>query len=158
MRNNAFDGYSVRSTAVHHIPNSVKSSIVDNVVFSQLVRQVPELGRSSMELLFHGTRYAPYILSDNALKAAKIGDPVVCFTRSFQMARYWASLPRDDDTGFGAILVLDRRRLRQMFRLEPCHDPMWDGPGRIHDEMEERIWDRDVVDLDRYLLCALYCA
>src|SRR4051794_19905616 len=71
---------------------------------------------------------------------ATCGHPVVCFSRSPEVAAYWADVPRDDDEGRGAVFVFDRRSLAARYRLEPFHDPIWDMPTSRSDEMEERVW------------------
>jgi len=63
-------------------------------------------GRKSV--LFHGTRYHTSILRSGMLLFATSGAPVVCFSRSPEVAAYWATLPRDDDEGCGAVFVFDR--------------------------------------------------
>jgi hypothetical protein len=71
---------------------------------------------------------------------ATSGDPVVSFSRSPEVAAYWADVTRDDDEGRGAVFVFDRRSLAARYRLEPFHDPIWDMPTSRSDEMEERVW------------------
>src|SRR4051794_38878619 len=71
---------------------------------------------------------------------ATCGHPVVCFSRSPEVAAYWADVPRDDDEGRGAVFVFDRCSLATRYRLEPFHDPIWDTPTFRNDEMEERVW------------------
>ena len=90
--------------------------------------------------LFHGTRYPNAILESGMLQPSSVGDTVVCFSRSPEEAAFWATLPRDDDEGHGAVMVFDRNRLSMRYRLEIWHDDM----AQV-DEQEERIWDRDVL-------------
>jgi hypothetical protein len=116
----------------------------------ELVRRVRETARGQ-DVLYHGTRYPRRIVGSGKLYFAPFGHPVVCFTRSPVEAVYWATLCRDDDDGQGAVFVLDRRYLRARRRIEPYHDPIWDTDSWINDEMEERIWRRD-VDLAPCLL------
>jgi len=58
-------------------------------------------------VLFHGT-YPKSIACSGMLLFATAGDPVVCFSRSVEVAAYWADMPRDDDEGRGAVFVFDR--------------------------------------------------
>jgi hypothetical protein len=88
--------------------------------------------------LFHGTRYLSQILQYGALRAAEIGDCVVCFTRSPEEAAFWATLERDDGNELGAVLVFDRDRLRTRYRLDPVN------ASELRDEHEERVWCRDI--------------
>ena len=75
-------------------------------------------------VLFHGTRYPKSIARSGMLLFATAGDPVVCFSRSVEVAAYWADMPRDDDEGRGAVFVFDRCSLATRYRLEPFHDPI----------------------------------
>jgi hypothetical protein len=77
--------------------------------------------------LFHGTRYLSEILADGYLQLAVIGDSKVCFSRNPGEAARWATIPRDDDEGRGAVLAFDRDRLRMRYRLELIDDS-WSGP------------------------------
>ena len=115
----------------------------------EMARVARAAARNS-DVLYHGTRYTEEILRDMELRHAHIGDECVCLTRSPEVAAYWATLPRDD-LGRGGILVLDRASLGRRYKLEPFHDPCWDDFFE-NDEMEERIYDRDVIKLDRHLI------
>jgi len=103
------------------------------------------------DVLYHGTRHAQSILNMGALFHSMSGDRVVAFTRSPEIAWYWASLERDHDEGRGAILIFDRQSLRSRYKIEQYHDPIWDTETYYNDEMEERIWD-NVVDVGRHLI------
>jgi hypothetical protein len=83
------------------------------------------------------------ILAAGMLKFAVPGDPVVSFSRSAEIAAYWATLPRDDDEGSGAIFVFDRPSLRTRYKLE-CYDYAWCKDWQAIDEFEERVVERDV--------------
>jgi hypothetical protein len=95
------------------------------------------------DALFHGTRYGELILASGFLKAAQVGDNCVSFSRSPEVAAFSAALPRYDDEGSGAILILDRASLRTQYKLE-CHADDWERNGQIVDEFEERVYFRDV--------------
>ena len=56
-------------------------------------------------MLFHGTQYRSLILATGMLKFPDVGSPCVSFCRSPDVAAYWATLPRDDGDGSGAIFV-----------------------------------------------------
>lgn len=58
---------------------------------------------------------------------------------------FWATLPRDNDEGRGAILIFDRDRLISRYRVGPRSD------SEFVDEQEEAIWGR-VVPLSFALL------
>ncbi len=98
-----------------------------------------------VDALYHGTRYPAAILEAGALMPARIGDPVVCFSRSAEAAACLAVLPRDDDEGRGAIFIFERRRLMARHRLY-LHDDKFDHP-----EFEERVWD-ELVNLNGALV------
>lgn len=100
--------------------------------------------------LYHGTRYLDAILRSNILRRPIFGDRHVSLTRSSRIAAYWASLPRDDGEGAGAILVFDRDSLRARFRVEAfCHFAGDYALGQ--DEAEEAVL-ADIYPLDRFLL------
>jgi hypothetical protein len=102
----------------------------------QLSRQLA--GRRPV--LFHGTRSPASIVRSGMLLFATSGDPVISFSRSPEVAAYWADVPRDDDEGRGAVFVFDRRSLAARYRIKPFHDRIWDKPPYRNDEMEERVW------------------
>src|ERR1700722_16600624 len=95
------------------------------------------------DALFHGTRYGELILASGFLKAAQVGDNCVSFSRSPEVAAFSAALPRYDDEGSGAILILDPASLRTQYKLE-CHADDWERNGQIVDEFDERVYFRDV--------------
>jgi len=74
-----------------------------------------------LDVLFHGTRHRESVLTSGFLKYGSQGVP---FTRSPAVAAHFATLPRDDDEGAGAILVFDRSSLRTRHKLE-CVDNGW---------------------------------
>src|SRR5262245_50967826 len=75
------------------------------------------------DVVFHGTRYPRRILADQTLKSASAGDEAVCFSRSPDMAAYWAAQQRrDNGEQTGAVLILDRVALRSRYPLVPYHD------------------------------------
>lgn len=102
------------------------------------------------DVLFHGTRYRESVLASGILKFSS-GVQTVSFTRSPDVAAYWATLPRDDDEGAGAVLVFDRASLKARYKLE-CVDDSWKAdPSNFsefwradHDEFEEQVWGRNV--------------
>src|SRR5262245_21733604 len=51
------------------------------------------------DVLYHGTRFAELIQKTGVLFYSDPGDPKVSFTRSPEVAAYWALLERDDDEG-----------------------------------------------------------
>lgn len=109
-----------------------------------------------MDVIFHGTRYPRQILMQDTLLYSRSGYQAVFFTRSLQVASYWALLERDDDEQDGAVLVFDRPRLRARYRLVPFHDPIWDTPQKLNDEAEELVWGRNIERMHSYLLGAVW--
>jgi hypothetical protein len=68
---------------------------------------------NGQDVLFHGARYRERILASGFLKFSDPGPDYVAFTRSAEVAAYWATcVPREDDEGAGAILVFDRPSLK----------------------------------------------
>ena len=105
-----------------------------------------------INVLYHGTRYPRSVLGMNTLFYSYPGTAQVAFTRSPEVAAYFAFTDRDNDENTGAILIVDRASLRCRYRLEPWHDPIWDGQDVQLDEMEERVWRRDIKDISRHLI------
>ena len=94
------------------------------------------------QAVLHGTRHPRRASNEHTL--------LLAFTRSPEVAAYWTLLERDNDEGKGAILVFNRSKLRNRYRLDPYHDPIWDSPSV--DEMEEWVSSRDIHDVRRYLV------
>jgi hypothetical protein len=107
----------------------------------------------SRPVLFHGTRYARNILRNDELCSAPVGLAAVSFSRQLEISIYWAILDRDDDEGQGAILVLDRDRLTQKYKLQCRRDQCLNhGFPRMYTEAEEIVYGRDIEDLHKYLV------
>jgi hypothetical protein len=122
--------------------------------YSPAVRELAALARQvamNRDVLYHGTRYAQSIIRMGVLFHPPAGCRAVSFTRSPEEAAYFALLPRDDDEGRGGILIFDRQSLHSRYKIELCHDAIWDTATVCYDEAEEQIWD-DVVDIGRYLI------
>lgn len=133
--------------------NDLVSSFMKHVepaVWASLLKAVQDVSRGR-DVVLHGTRRGRQILLDDRLLYSRSGSPRVSFTRSPRIAGYRAFLPMKPDEPVGAVLVLDRRKLRDRYRLEPTHDQIWDNMYR-NDEAEETVWGRDVVDLRSMLL------
>jgi hypothetical protein len=62
-------------------------------------------------VLYHGTRHPRSVLRMNTLFYSHQGSAQVSFTRSPEVAAYWALLERDNDEGKGAILVFNGSKL-----------------------------------------------
>lgn len=120
-----------------------------------LARHLRMIARG-MDVIFHGTRYARKILTDDALFCSRSGYRAVSFTRNPSVAAYWALLERDDDEQDGAVFVFDRQRLRARYRLESFHDPIWDTCYGMNDEAEECVWGRNIACVHAYLVAAVW--
>lgn len=123
---------------------------VDATVWASLIKAVQDMSKGR-DVVLHGTRRARQILLSDRLLYSRSGSPRVSFTRSTWIAAYRAFLPMDPDEPVGAVLVLDKRKLRSRYRLEPTHDRIWDNIYR-NDEAEETVWGQDVVDLRSTLI------
>lgn len=126
------------------------------------------LVEARMAPLYHGTNIARTngILMSGTLKASdgdSSGNKTVSFTRSFKYAKKWI-----DELGFSprtqVILELDQLALSRNYKLVPYNffstqvphkyakarylndDPVWGT-----NEYEERIYKRDIKNIDRYL-------
>jgi hypothetical protein len=96
--------------------------------------------------IYHGTRNLPLVLRAGKLLPPDWGDTAVFFTRSPEVAAYWASMMGQDQF-CGGILILNRTSLVQNYRLEPSrYGEDWD-----HNERKESIWDRS-INIRRHLL------
>ena len=113
------------------------------IVLARLARKI---GRGH-DAIYHGTRHLPLVLRIGKLLPSDFGDTAVFFTRSPEVAAYWAGMiGREIDQFSGGILVLNRTSLVQNYRLEPSrYTEEWD------DEREESIWDRP-INIRRHLL------
>ncbi|MDP3659219.1 hypothetical protein [Phenylobacterium sp.] len=103
----------------------------------------------STRFLFHGTRYGDAIFASDRLACAPFGDKHVSLTSDFQIAEYWASLPRDDDDGVGRILVFDRHKLSEALTPQP-----FTSANRTQDEKEEAV-EADIYPLSKYLIAKI---
>ena len=124
-----------------------------HIEYTDAQRELANEARKAMshDVLYHGTRYSRLILTTGMLLRARSGERKVCFTRSPEVAAYWALLKRDDDEYRGAILVLDRNSLERAYAIQIIPGPFWHTRSLFHDEAEEAIWD-DVSDLARHLI------
>jgi hypothetical protein len=100
--------------------------------------------------LFHGTRYRQAIERSDRLRCALLGDTHVSLTRDWNVAVYWASLPRDDDEGEGGIFVFDRRSLAGPLTPTPFVCEGWGG----EDEHEEAV-TADIFPLSAHLVATI---
>lgn len=105
-------------------------------------------------VLFHGSRYPRAIIQSDRIKLPTSGYRMISLTRDIRVARHWACLRRDDDEGVGAILVLDRQKLRTRYRIEPFRDEAWHtGFTRSErDEAEEIVYGRPIDGLSGLLV------
>jgi hypothetical protein len=114
------------------------------VVMARLDRKI---GRRH-DAIFHGLRHLPLVMRSGKLLASALGDPTVYFSRSPEVASYWANmLGREQEQFCGGILILNRASLVQSYRLRPSrYTPNWKA-----DEREEHIWGRP-INIRRHLL------
>jgi hypothetical protein len=110
-------------------------------------------GRS---VLFHGTSLGSQIARTDTLLVPSVGDPMVSFTRSPEIAVHFATLPKDFDDGLPTVFMFDRRSLKSRFRLEPHEDEADDEQRVGKFEMEERVWDRDIRPISRHLIAIVF--
>jgi hypothetical protein len=113
------------------------------VVMARLARKI---GRGH-NAIYHGTRHLPLVLRIGKLAPPDFGQTAVFFSRSPEVAVYWATMMGIEADQFsGGVLVLDRASLAQNHRLEPSrYAEDW------ADEREESIWGR-AINLRRHLL------
>lgn len=122
----------------------------DSAKVRQLSVAVRSIGGHG-EVLFHGTRYPGQILGSNTILVPDSGIEAISFTRSPEVAAYWAILPRDRHDELPGVFVFDRSRLRTRYKLEPFN--YFEGSVvHLADEMEERIVGRNIEGLERLLI------
>jgi hypothetical protein len=113
------------------------------IIMARLARKIGR-GRNA---IYHGTRHLPAVLRMGKLLPSESGQKAVFFTRSPEIAAYWANMiGSEKDHYSGGILVLDRSTLTRTYRLEPSrYTKDWS------DEREESIWGRP-INFRRHLL------
>jgi hypothetical protein len=125
----------------------------------KLVRRIRPHISFSGPRLFHGTRTPCMIAMQNVLRCPPHG--AISFTRLLHVAAYWAVLPRSGvDEQHGAIIILDRTKLAQQYKLECYRDDVWDEDperaARKSFEAEERVVDRHIKNLNRYIVDVIW--
>jgi hypothetical protein len=96
-------------------------------------------------VLYHGTRYPNSILQTGVLFRILRSAGKVSFTRSPEVAAYFAVRPNDFEERRGAILVFDRNALACRYAIAPAREPAF------FDEAEEEVW-ANIVNISRYLI------
>jgi hypothetical protein len=74
------------------------SAMARHLKYTEAVRQLAGRARQNAmdrDALYHGTRFAELILKTGVLFYSDPGQPKVSFTRSPEVAAYWALLERD---------------------------------------------------------------
>jgi hypothetical protein len=140
-------------------PRSVQNLTESRAAATMLANNIRRLVRSARPVLYHGTRFARKILKNNELGWPDEGLSAIHFSRLLHTAAYWALLPRDGDDGEGAILVLDRDRLTQSYKLESRRDEWLDLRHMyppMYSEAEEIVWGRDIGHLHKYLVDTIW--
>ena len=118
--------------------------MIHHIEYTTAERELALLARklaTNRDVLYHGTRYRQSILKTETLFRPEVGVDAVSFTRSPEVAAYWALLNRDDDEGRGSILVCDRQSLASHYKIKCNPQVYWHGDTAFHDEAEEQIFD-----------------
>jgi hypothetical protein len=112
-----------------------------------MARLAKNIGRGR-DVIYHGTRALPDVMRAGKLIPADLAECAVFFSRSPEVAAYFASLMGEkEERRSPGILILDRNSMRQRYRLEPNrYDPF-----HRHNEREEAVWGRS-VSFRRHLL------
>ena len=111
-----------------------------------MARLARKIGRGH-DAIYHGTRHLPAVLRTGKLLPPRSGDVAVFFTRSPEVASYWANpIGTERDQFCGGVLVLNRSSLAQIYRLK-CTRYTEDSA----DEREESVWGR-AINFRRHLL------
>jgi hypothetical protein len=130
------------------------SAVLRHLEYTKAVRQLAGMARlkaMDRDALYHGTRYTELLLKTGVLFYSDPGDPKVSFTRSPEVAAYWALMERDDDEGRGSVLIFDRQSLERGYKIEANPEVWWHTNTLFHDEAEEEIW-ANVVDVGDHLI------
>ena len=100
------------------------------------------------DVIYHGTRALPGVMRMGKLIPADCGECAAFFTRSAEVAAYFACLMGEkEERRVPGLLVLDRSTFRHCYRLEPNrYDPL-----RDRNEREEAVWHR-VINFRRHLI------
>ena len=118
--------------------------MIHHIEYTTAERELVLLARklaTNRDVLYHGTRYRQSILKTETLFRPEVGVDAVFFTRSPEVAAYWALLKRDDDEGRGSILVCDRQSLASRYKIKCNPQVYWHSDTTFHDEAEEQIFD-----------------
>jgi hypothetical protein len=130
------------------------SAVLRHLKYTKAVRQLAGMARQKAmdrDVLYHGTRFAELIQKTGVLFYSEPGDPKVSFTRSAEVAAYWALMERDDDEGRGSVFIFDRQSLERRYKIEAIPEVYWLTNTLFHDEAEEEIW-ANVTDIGNYLV------
>ena len=96
--------------------------------YTEAIRQLAGMARQKAmdrDALYHGTRYAELILKTGVLLYSDPGQPKVSFTRTPEVAAYFALLERDDDEGRGSVFIFDRQSLERRYNFKPDPKVYW---------------------------------
>src|SRR5262249_13833457 len=96
--------------------------------YTKAVRQLAGMARQKAmdrDALYHGTRFTKLILNTGVLFYSDPGDPKVSFTRSPEVAAYWALLERNYDEGRGSVFIFDRQSLKRRYKVKANPEVYW---------------------------------
>jgi CBS domain-containing protein len=112
-----------------------------------MARLAKAMGRGR-DVIYHGTRALPAVMRTGKLVPPEFGECAVFFTRSAEVAAYFACLMGErEERRVPGLLVIERASLRQCYRLEPHrYDPL-----RDRNEREETVWCR-IINYRRHLI------
>ena len=130
------------------------SAMLRHLKYTKAVRQLAGMARQKAmdrDALYHGTRFAELILKTEVLFYSDPGHPKVSFTRSPEVAAYFALLERDYDEGRGSVFIFDRQSLERRYKVEANPEVDWHTKTLFHDEAEEEIW-ANVIDIGNHLI------
>jgi hypothetical protein len=112
-----------------------------------MARLAKKLG-GGRNVIYHGTRRLADVLRDGKLVPPLTSECAVFFSRSAEVAAYFASFLADkEEQPSPGVLVLDRDSLARSYRIEPNRYDEFSA----RNEREEAIWYR-IVNFRRHLL------
>jgi hypothetical protein len=124
-----------------------------------MARLAKAMGRGR-NVIYHGTRALPAVMRTGKLIPPESGECAVFFSRSAEIAAYFACLRgAKEERRVPGLLVLDRASLRQCYSLEPNrYDPSRDRNEReeavlapYHQLSQASDWDRQRPGRERRL-------
>src|SRR5215831_13734296 len=149
------ENFDTEAEALEHERGQKARQEAAHVEYTEAQRQLAEMARQKAmgrDVLYHGTGFAKSILKMGILFHADTGsEHMVSFTRSPEVAAYWALKDHDYKSDRESVLIFDRQSLERQYSIESVPGVWQLSRARFHDEQEEAIW-ANVIGIDDHLL------